>query len=466
MFVRLEITAPGQPRRDQRVSGPTIVVGRDPSSQLSFDGKTHDAVSWRHARIELADSGASISDLGSSNGTFLNGSQVAGVQPLRVGDIIALGHTGPKLRIVELSTAAPPTNPTTRLEKMLPNGMLTPPVGTKPLAVSSDSLPVRTPKRRRVSIAGVALSILALAAVVVAGVMILNGQKKSSITHEPAVSTTDEPPAKPKELETNVSAKIALPKSEEKSNEPTLQPRPTPPVKVDPPPPPTTFTGEQIYKRTLRSVGWINSTKERLPSVVASATGSLVDEKERLFLTANHVIEGMTDHKIYFPDYDADGSAIADRRHYLRDGKPVLADVILSEPSRDLAILRLRESPKDVLPLAVAKKGVGVAHRVFTVGNPAASPSLWVYTEGTVRQLGKRRLQLDNRRTLDAWVIEAQFPINPGDSGGPVVNDANELVGVNCAKSDTAQLLSTLIDVREVRELLDRARPSSPEKTP
>jgi ABC-type multidrug transport system fused ATPase/permease subunit len=65
-----------------------VIMGRNPSSQMHLD---HPSVSWRHAEIVRQDGGFAIRDLGSSNGTFVNGQRVTGWIPLGFGDVIQIG---------------------------------------------------------------------------------------------------------------------------------------------------------------------------------------------------------------------------------------------------------------------------------------------------------------------------------------------------------------------------------------
>jgi hypothetical protein len=57
--------------------------------------------------------------------------------------------------------------------------------------------------------------------------------------------------------------------------------------------------------------------------------------------------------------------------------------------------------------------------------------------------------------TFEARVIETDSPTNPGDSGGPLLNDAGELVGVTQGGAIKANSVSTFVDVYEVKRLLD-----------
>ncbi len=76
-----------------------ITIGRDPKSNIAFDASRDDVVSRRHAVIRVV-RGDQISfrlaDLGSNNGTFLNGRQIKGEEELLPEDSIELGKNGPK----------------------------------------------------------------------------------------------------------------------------------------------------------------------------------------------------------------------------------------------------------------------------------------------------------------------------------------------------------------------------------
>lgn len=77
------------------------VLGREPDLELAFDSAT---VSRRHARIRVEGGAATIEDLGSKNGTFVNERRIEGPTPLADGDAILLGSV--RLRFGRL-TAGP-----------------------------------------------------------------------------------------------------------------------------------------------------------------------------------------------------------------------------------------------------------------------------------------------------------------------------------------------------------------------
>jgi FHA domain len=68
-----------------------LTVGRDPGSGLSLE--SDDYVSTHHARVKPRPDGVWIEDLGSTNGTFVNGDRLMRPQLLRPGDVIRIGQT-------------------------------------------------------------------------------------------------------------------------------------------------------------------------------------------------------------------------------------------------------------------------------------------------------------------------------------------------------------------------------------
>jgi pSer/pThr/pTyr-binding forkhead associated (FHA) protein len=75
-------------RREVALTLGEHVLGRSPEAVVWIDS---DSVSRRHARIAVTGAGASIEDLGSKNGTYVNGVRVGGSRPLADGDELRIG---------------------------------------------------------------------------------------------------------------------------------------------------------------------------------------------------------------------------------------------------------------------------------------------------------------------------------------------------------------------------------------
>jgi pSer/pThr/pTyr-binding forkhead associated (FHA) protein len=115
-------------------AGPVVRVGRDPDCELALPDETSQ-VSRRHAQIELTPAGAFVTDLGSSNGTFVNEQRLSRRTPVQPGSRIQLGYTGPVLEVreVELATSRPAPPPLPAATVLVPQPAR-PPAPPRPAA--------------------------------------------------------------------------------------------------------------------------------------------------------------------------------------------------------------------------------------------------------------------------------------------------------------------------------------------
>jgi FHA domain len=85
------VTGPGLKKGSEIEVATTTVVGRDAGAGIRLDGD--EFASAQHARIELRNGGVWVEDLGSTNGTFVNGDKVKRKRRLRAGDAVRIGQT-------------------------------------------------------------------------------------------------------------------------------------------------------------------------------------------------------------------------------------------------------------------------------------------------------------------------------------------------------------------------------------
>jgi predicted Zn finger-like uncharacterized protein len=217
-------------------------------------------------------------------------------------------------------------------------------------------------------------------------------------------------------------------------------------------------SGQAVYRYLLKSTTWVMT---KVGSRAKTGTGSLIDETNRLILTNYHVVSGGEDYVIFFPTFEQD-KLVAAKEEYLKQVKKetvLHGKVLVTDPRHDLALIQVEKLPPGVEALPIASGSVSPGQQVHSVGNPGASDGLWVYTSGTVRQVYHKKWQAVGGVEifdLESDVVETQSPTNPGDSGGPLVSDTGELVAVTEGGNLEANLLSTFIDVKEVKDFIHR----------
>jgi tetratricopeptide (TPR) repeat protein len=185
------------------------------------------------------------------------------------------------------------------------------------------------------------------------------------------------------------------------------------------------------------------------------ATGFLVDRADRLVLTNNHVVQTNQNVEAIFPITTDDGRIFANRDFYLKKAQRIRGKCLDSTPVRDLAILQLQSVPATVPEVKLASQAPREGDRTHLLGNPANNTQVWVYGFGKVKTVGAAKLDSgEPGKEARVMVLTTEDrKIGPGASGGPVVNDAGELVGViRAGAADSRQI--TCIDSSEVRIFL------------
>jgi S1-C subfamily serine protease len=172
--------------------------------------------------------------------------------------------------------------------------------------------------------------------------------------------------------------------------------------------------------------------KDKAGKLIPAGAGSgFIFSSDGLIFTNSHVVQG------------AEKIMVS-----LLNENEIEGFLVGKDPDSDLAILKIYSEGYSVAKLGDAEN-LKIGQFVIAIGNPYGYQH--TVTTGVVRALG-RTLRTQSGKLVDN-VIQSDAALNPGNSGGPMINTDGEVIGVNTAIIQGAQGLSFSVDVNTAKEI-------------
>ncbi|MCC6371564.1 MAG: Do family serine endopeptidase [Bacteroidia bacterium] len=158
---------------------------------------------------------------------------------------------------------------------------------------------------------------------------------------------------------------------------------------------------------------WFFGPQKRQQNFVQQGSGSgVIISEDGYIVTNNHVIAGSDKIEVV-----------------LNDKRTYEAELIGSDASTDVALIKIKEKDLPFLNYGNSD-GVKIGEWVLAVGNPFNLNS--TVTAGIISAKGRNNILNVNNRPIESF-IQTDAVVNPGNSGGALVNTEGELIGINTA---------------------------------
>jgi S1-C subfamily serine protease len=196
-----------------------------------------------------------------------------------------------------------------------------------------------------------------------------------------------------------------------------------------------------VVERVGPAVVSIRVRMKSAPRPFGEGAGSgVIVTPDGFILTNNHVVEGSRDLTVS-----------------LTEGNEFSATIVGTDPATDLAVVRVGAAGMPIVELGNSA-AVRVGQLVIAIGNPFGFQN--TVSTGVVSALG-RSLRSQSGRLIEN-VIQTDVSLNPGNSGGPLVDSRGRVIGVNTAMISMAQGISFAVPVNTARwvvgELINRGK--------
>ncbi|MDO4594312.1 MAG: trypsin-like peptidase domain-containing protein [Tissierellia bacterium] len=205
-----------------------------------------------------------------------------------------------------------------------------------------------------------------------------------------------------------------------------------------------------VVKKSIDSVVGITTIAQETSQTIFGTQSGYVEgvgsgvivSEDGYILTNSHVIENGQALKISVLLNDKDSDSVD-------------ADLIWNDSTLDLAVIKIDQKGLKPVEMADSDK-VEVGNKVIAIGNPLGLDLQSTVTSGIISGLN-RSVSLDTGASMDG-LMQTDAAINSGNSGGALLNQNGELIGINTAKAGNSDGIGFAIPINTAKAVVDQIK--------
>lgn len=139
----------------------------------------------------------------------------------------------------------------------------------------------------------------------------------------------------------------------------------------------------------------------------------------------------------------------------LYDGREYEANVLWADEDVDLAILKIKANDLKYVQFGDSSN-LKVGEDVYAIGNPVGFEFQRTVTSGIISGLDRTvKIENEEEKTYMEGLIQTDASINVGNSGGPLINEKGEVIGINSIKIESAEGMGFAIPINMVKPIIN-----------
>ena len=139
----------------------------------------------------------------------------------------------------------------------------------------------------------------------------------------------------------------------------------------------------------------------------------------------------------------------------LEDGNVYNGNTVWADSNLDLAIVKISASGLNYLQLGDSDN-IKIGENVYAIGNPIGIEFQRTVTSGIISGLNRTiKIEENNTSNYMEGLIQTDASINEGNSGGPLINENGEVIGINTVKIEMAEGIGFAVPINVIKPVIE-----------